>query len=653
LSRADRLTYAGLAAAMLAAAAVLWASRGFVFFNDELGWFATAPPDYDPGVLLMPHNTHLIALPRALYVTSLHLFGPEYLPFRVMGVVGVLLCAGLFFVLARRRIGAVALLPTTVLLFLGSSWDVVVSPIGIPFLYAVASGLGALLAHERNDRRGDLGACALILVAIACHSFGLVFLVGVAVAVLLDKGRVARAWVFAIPLALYAVWWALASSPTDERETLADLSNIVGLPLYAFVSLGAVVAAITGLNLELAGDGAGFNRQPDLNWSLAPPLAFVVTVLFALLLWRRGRPTPKLWVLLAVLVAFWLSIGLSAGPGRAPTAARYIFPGAVIVLLVVVEAVRGMRISRPVLVGLIALTAVSVAVNLVHVRDTRAFLTAYATTARPTLTMVELSAATIEPTFHPAGDAKGASPLNVRLAAKTYLGGVANWGSIAATLAEVRRLPPVVRARADVVLARALGLRLVPAAPGLPRGRCEVVAGAEGGAPATVDLPRGGAILENAGPEPAVARLRRFGPSFAVEATIAPGGRSLLRIPADRASEPWRASLGGGPLRLCELAPLEVATDRVCEIRAQIQAGIRELPTARRSRDPLGALAARREQARETRRLSRELYQVAPDEIREDVQAAIGGTIGPPRVRSRSLAAQKRLEAFEARECRP
>jgi hypothetical protein len=220
LSRADRLTYAGLAAAMLTAAAVLlWASRGFFFFNDELGWFATAPPDYDPGTLLMPHN-HLIALPRVIYTTSLPVFGPEYLPLRLIGVTGVLVSAGLFFVLARRRIGTVALPPTIVLLFLGSAWDVVVSPIGIPFLSAVAAGLGALLALERRGRAGDVAACALSLIAVASHSFGLVFLVGVAMAVLLDTNRLRRAWVFGVPLVLDGSRWLLARAPrTSVRRS--------------------------------------------------------------------------------------------------------------------------------------------------------------------------------------------------------------------------------------------------------------------------------------------------------------------------------------------------------------------------------------------------------------------------------------------------
>ena len=71
LSRADRLPLAGLGLAMAGSAAfLLWTSRGFTFFNDEIGWYATAPRDFDPVALLLPHNTHLIALPRLIYTRS-------------------------------------------------------------------------------------------------------------------------------------------------------------------------------------------------------------------------------------------------------------------------------------------------------------------------------------------------------------------------------------------------------------------------------------------------------------------------------------------------------------------------------------------------------------------------------------------------------
>ena len=482
MPRADRLAYVGLAVAMAASAALLlWTSRGLTFYNDEIGWFAFAPADYDPGMLLRAHNTHLIALPKLIYTVSLDLFGPAYLPLRVAAVAGVLLCAGLFFALARSRIGALAALaPATVLLFFGTAWNVVVSPIGVPFLYATAAGLGALVALEIGGRRGDIAASVLIVLSLASHSIGVSFLVGITVSVLLRGDRLRRVWVFAVPLALYAAWWLLASGSTGDRESLADPSNVLGLPVFLAASLGAVLAAAAGLNLTLdPGAATGFNRPPTFAWTLVPVLALAGLVAVGLRL-RRGRIGPDLWVFAAILLAFWVSIGLSAGPGREPTTSRYLFPGAVMLGLVAVEAARGMRPRRWALAALLGVVALSVAVNVVHTQEARRFLLAYTDSVRATLAMVELAGESGTPSFQPGVDAPGASPRQIGVSASGYLFGVAKWGSLAAPLAEVRGAPPIVRGRADAVLARSLGLGLVPAPDGAVARPC-VPAGEPGG----------------------------------------------------------------------------------------------------------------------------------------------------------------------------
>ena len=551
LPRAQRLSLAGFGlAAVTSAALLLWAGQDYFFFSDELTWFAEAPPDYDPGVLLRPSNTHLIAVPRIVHATLLHAFGPDYLPWRVTGVIGVVACAGLFFLLARRRIGELALLPTIVLLFLGSSWDTVVSPVGLPFLLATGAGLGSLLALERSDRRGDVAACVLATVAVASHSFGLIFLVGVAVSILVGRDRVRRAWVFATPLALYVLWWSLAARPPGAGGSLAQASNLLLLPPYAVVALGAAVAAVTGLNELDFATVAGFNRLPERSWILTPPLGLAAGVLVLLRL-RRGNLRPAMWAFLATLVAFLVSIGVSVGPGRPPTAARYLFPGAVIVLLVAAEAARGVRSSRRVVGVLVAVTAFSLAVNLFHLLEARTFLNAYAINAGPTLTMVELARAEVDSGFRPGRQARGASAGEVGVPAGAYLRGIANWGSVAPTLEEVRRRPRAVRDRADVVLARAKGLRLVPATSGRRRDRCTGGAGR----PVRLDLrPGERTVLENLGGGSAIVALRRFGPSFAASVGgVAPGETALVGAEGDAAPEPWEIRVSGAAVRACRL----------------------------------------------------------------------------------------------------
>jgi hypothetical protein len=391
-------------------------------------------------------------------------------------------------------------------------------------------------------------------VAVASHGFGLIFLVGVAVSILVGEDRLRRAWVFAAPLALYVLWWALAARPPGAGGSLAQASNLLLLPPYAGVALGAALAAVTGLNELDFATVAGFNRLPQRSWVLTPILGLTGVVLVLLRL-RRGDLHPTMWVFLATLAAFVVSIGVSVGPGRPPTAARYLFPGAVIVLLVAAEAARGVRFSRRAVTALVVLTALSLAVNLFHLLEARRFLTTYAINAGPALAMVELARAEVEPSFRPGREARGASPREVGVSARAYLRGTGNWGSFAPTLQEVRRRPGKVRDRADAVLARALGVRLVPVGTGPPRDRCAVSGEARAGRPARVDLyPGRRAVLENVGRRRAVVALRRFGPSFrASTGTLGPGEAALLGVAGDAAPEPWQVRVTGDAVRVCRL----------------------------------------------------------------------------------------------------
>src|SRR5215210_3493899 len=153
-------TLAVVAAAMLAAALLLahW-GRGEWFGSDDLGYtvrLATQPLGH--ALLHPPPNKYLIAVPLLLYDGLLRTFGFEsYVPYRVLGILLILLCAGLLFVLLRRRLpDRFAIPPMLLMLFFGAGAGVVLTPTRIPSQIALATGLGMLLALERRDRTGDL-----------------------------------------------------------------------------------------------------------------------------------------------------------------------------------------------------------------------------------------------------------------------------------------------------------------------------------------------------------------------------------------------------------------------------------------------------------------------------------------------------------------
>lgn len=110
-----------------------------VFYIDEMIWFSNLSGDNDLASILQPHNSHLIGTTWLLYLAVNELVGPDYVVFRVFGVISVLFCSALLYTWAKRRIGVVwALLPAILLLFFGSAWTHVVGPIGVTF--SIAAG---------------------------------------------------------------------------------------------------------------------------------------------------------------------------------------------------------------------------------------------------------------------------------------------------------------------------------------------------------------------------------------------------------------------------------------------------------------------------------------------------------------------------------
>src|SRR4051812_13866045 len=132
-SRARRIAFAALAVAMAASAVLIWTwSRGQTLFGDEWGYalrIATEPAS--TYLVNPPPGKHLIAVPLLFYKAAFEIWGiSSDVPYQVAHIVLLLLCAGLFFLLARRRVGDVlAVLPTAILLFLAPAWDVVATPL--------------------------------------------------------------------------------------------------------------------------------------------------------------------------------------------------------------------------------------------------------------------------------------------------------------------------------------------------------------------------------------------------------------------------------------------------------------------------------------------------------------------------------------------
>jgi hypothetical protein len=532
----DRLCWVVLAVAMATAAAlILNLNRGTTFYFDELTWLYQSPGLDTPGEVLEPHNGHLIATTRLVFKAILETVGTEYVALRLLAVATVLLSAGLFYALAKRRIGALpALAPTLVLLFLGSAWQHVVTPVGFPIVFSVAAGLASLLALERGDSRGDIAACLLLVLSVATYSTGLAFLVGVAVSVLLCSDRRPRAWVFLAPLALYAAWWMWSLSSPTSAESETTPSNALLIPNWAADSLAAVMAALSGLGYDFAGEAPDI---VDPAWGRV--LAALAIVALAMRI-RRGRVPRSVWAFLGIALTYWALGALATDPTRSPESIRYIYLGSVAVLLVGVAAVPSIRFSKRRLAILFAAAALCLGANLALLRDGGGVFRDYSAGVQSQLAVLELARDRVDPNFDPPEVSLVTAP------ASAYFAVLDRYGSAAYSLAELERQSEVVREAADRALSDELELRLEASRAGAPPGRCETVAPDAPGAAIAFELPRGGATLRVRGAAPATLTLGRFADLPSAElGSLSPGEFATLRIPPDASPSAWFASVAG------------------------------------------------------------------------------------------------------------
>jgi hypothetical protein len=545
---------AALAAALAAAALFLYTRGGDLsFYVDEWG-FMLHRRGHDLSVFLEPQNGHLLAIPILLYKSLFAVFGVgSYVPYRLVALAIELTCAALLFVLVRRRVGdAIALAVAVTVLFLGPAWEPLLAPVGMVSITSLAAGLGMLLALDAGSRRGDVAACVLLVVSLASFSYGPAFAAAAAVDVLLRPGARRRIWLVVLPVALYALW---AIGYGDDSQIV--WANIPDVPRAVADSIGADLVSLTGL-YRLPGVVGG--PVFDATYAAALALAFIALVGFQLR--TPARRAPRLFALVVLAVAFWVSIALVLNSGRTVTSSRYIYPGVVMVLLLGAEMARGRRLGTRGLVALAIATGVLLVVNVYNLRGAANPLNEIGRFDRAELTALELARGTAPPNFKPEAAPQPAPGHYLgRVSARAYYDAVDSFGSPAYTLAQLRRAPSGPRAAADQVLAAATALAARPAtAPTGAASLCrELRPTVPGSGQAEVTVPPGGLFLRGAQRDPLTVRLRRFGDDFgalAVGVPPLPGNAgTAIPIHRDAAAVAWRAQVSGirGPVRVCGL----------------------------------------------------------------------------------------------------
>lgn len=552
-SRAFGWTLLGVA--MVAAVLFLgYEGRGQTFQGDELGYqsrFVRWP--LITVLFNAPPDRYLLPLPLLLYGGLLETFETvSYLPYRLAGIAFLLLCSGLFFAFARRRVGDLLALPPAILLLLlgGAGAEVALSARRLPMLISIAFGLGALLALDRRDRRGDGWACGLLLASVLSHPVGFMFATAAAVLVLARPSpeRWRRSWVFLAPLPPYLALSAAAGS--DSTPSLARLDDA---PAFIAESLAVAAASLFGaLNSPLVD---GFRLEEALRWALA--LAVISGLALAV---RRKRSVPVgLWAAAAALLALWVGTAVAPGDADGPETSRYVYPGALFLLIALVEALRRIRFSRLALAALGVAFGFAMVANVLQLQEIGDELRANARFVRAELAALELA----RPTGVPPGE-RPEHPVwrpqvgdhRLVITVDTYFRIADRFGSPAMSPTEVARQPEPVRRAADLVLARALEVELRPVSTRLPRFAVPareddgtrrvpehgcVRTHPRPGRSETLSLPEGGALLRAAAGPPVEPRLTRFSDTFPLPLLDLHGGSvARLSIPEDAARRSWR-----------------------------------------------------------------------------------------------------------------
>jgi hypothetical protein len=555
------VAWVALALCMAVSAALIWTwSSHDTLIGDEWGYaLRTATQPASTYLLHPPPGKHLIAVPLLAYKAAFDTFGIDsYTPYRLGHIFLLLLCAFLFYVLARRRVGdSLAVLPAAILLFLGTSWEVVATPLRSPSLMAVAAGLGMLIALDRRALRRDVAACVLLGVSLASHSTAFAFAAAAIVLVLSRPApeRWRRSWLFILPIASYAIWWFVAFDPGESKSFA---STVVGLPVYFAESLGASVLATAGLftYAKYGGIDIGGYLATVIELALIALLASVVVA-------RLGRPrpiSPFAWSMVAALLVFWAATAFAPGPSRAPGTSRYLYPDALLLLLLLCEFGRDFELPRTltprVAVALVTLVAISLAGNVYELRTQEGAIDGASDRVRASLAAVALEDGPAPPAFSLADTLAGrfpASDLTPKLALPTLAAVFAKYGSPAYSPAQLAARPQSVRLTADYVSLQLAGTEVQPtpapqsARPGASR-QCRMLRPVANAPARLVPVPDGRLELA-AGPGPPVALTAgEFADGAAVPIGSLHGGQSaLLNLPGRSDATPqWRVGIKAG-----------------------------------------------------------------------------------------------------------
>ncbi|HEX2085281.1 MAG TPA: hypothetical protein VHF89_06325, partial [Solirubrobacteraceae bacterium] len=482
------LPWLALAAVMAGSAWLLmWAGRGTTFFFDDWS-YVLHRGNWNPDTLLRPHNEHLQVFPLLLYKVLFETVGlHEHWVYRAALVALNLLTGLLLFLYARRRVPAgPAVALAACLIVMAPSWYNLVYSFQVNFVGAAAAGMGALLALDREDRKGDVLAMLLLGVSIGSSSVGFPFLIGAVVELVWRRDR-RRLWVVGVPIAAYLVWragWGTGSA--------ARLHNVPDVPSYVLDGSDDAAGAITGLGVDVG---------------LLAFWALVALVVREVL--DPGRTSARLVAAIAMPLSLWALTALGrADMGIEADANRYLYPAGLYVALVALEVARRYALAGRAAIVLTAVLAFGAVHNANGVNAGGTTLRGWSQSGKYAVTALEIAGPE-----NVATDYDSADPTQNHIVAGPLFAAIDRYGSSPGyTAEELREETPGAQRGVDQAIARSLNLNLGPVGPDVPVGT----------EPPAAEGPQPGSVVATA--EPGCVRLEPGPPDAAFVLRLPPYG---------------------------------------------------------------------------------------------------------------------------------
>jgi len=507
--------------AVTAAVWFMLLGRGLTFFFDEWNFVDTRGQSFWT-TDLSPHNGHPVIVPFALYRLAFAAVGiGRYWPYMALVVAVNILCGWLLFILLRRRLSpVVAAALASVVMLLGPAWQDLLWPFQIGFLGSMAGGLGALVFLDRQRTRPDLLAAACLTLAVFSSGVGISVLVGITVELLWRRSSWHRIWVTVVPAALFGAWYLTkgrGSTPVIEPGLSAG-AHFVG------AAAAGVLGASTGQSSAVGG-----------------VLAIVLVVLVVIAVVLSPGQSGRLAMAVTGALCFWVLTLLARG--TSPTASRYLYPGAIFVLLAVGELphLLGARIARSktrrlhapasrsrtdrllsvgLVAGILAYSAFAIWRNSDVLLSGQSGLLGVSQTVRAELGAVQLAGPALPATFRP--DTHNMPQVTTG----PFLAAVAAYGSPGDSAHGIPSAPAAARAAVDAMLLRARPMRLtIASTPGRPAGACTR---SVSDTYPTVSLPTTGLWMTTPVTGPLSIEVRAYSPtSLTVASGVVPAGTTL------------------------------------------------------------------------------------------------------------------------------